>query len=147
MNFRTVLKKSDIPCIKEILESTGFFYKAEIDIALELVHENISKGEEKSGYFFILAEESDKPAAFSCFGPIPGTESSYDLYWIAVEKSQRGKGIGQILMDKSRENIRQRGGVNIWIETSSRPLYEPTRQFYIRYGCEKAGELSDFYGG
>lgn len=146
MNFRTVLKKTDIPCIKEILESTGFFYEAEIEIALGLVHENINKGEEKSGYFFILAEESDKPTAFSCFGPIPGTESSYDLYWIAVKKSHRGKGIGKILMNLSRKNIRERGGQNIWIETSSRPLYEPTRQFYISYGCHKTAELIDYYG-
>lgn len=146
MNFRNKLKPSDFEYLKEILVSTGFFYDSEIEIVLELAQENLDKGEEKSGYIFNIAEENLKPVAFTCYGAIPGTESSFDLYWIAVHKSFRGKGIGKILMDMAIEDIRKKGGENIWIETASRPLYEPTRQFYFAYGCEKVAELTEFYG-
>jgi ribosomal protein S18 acetylase RimI-like enzyme len=146
MKYRTSLKKSDIPSMKEILVSSGFFYDTEVEIALELALENLHKGAEKSGYNFILAEELERPLGFACFGPVPGTQSSYDLYWIAVHKSERGKGIGTILMNKTRETIKKQGGQNIWIETSSRPLYAPTRQFYRNYGCEQVAEINEFYG-
>ena len=44
------------------------------------------------------------------------------------------------------EHVEQLGGKNIWIETSGRPLYEPTRQFYLKYGCTLIAELPEFYG-
>ncbi|WP_229130274.1 GNAT family N-acetyltransferase [Ancylomarina sp. 16SWW S1-10-2] len=146
MNFRKELNKSDFEYLKEILVSTGFFYDSEVEIVKELVEENLEKGEEKSGYIFNIAEENGKPIAFTCYGEIPGTESSFDLYWIAVHKSSRNNGIGKILMDMAVEDIKKRGGENIWIETASRPIYEPTRQFYIAYGCKKVAELPAYYG-
>lgn len=146
MEYRSKLSASDMAPLEEILLSSGFFYDSEVDIALSLARENLEAGEEKSGYIFNVAEENGKPVAFTCYGKIPGTESSFDLYWIVVHKSQRGKGIGKILMNMAREDIGKRGGENIWIETSSRPLYQPTIHFYLSYGCEKVTELPDFYG-
>ena len=146
MNFRNKLKPSDIHHIKDIVISTGFFYDSEVDIALELVQEKLEKGEEASDYIFNIAEENNVPIAYSCYGKIPGTESSFDLYWIVVHNSYRGKGIGKIIMDMLAKDIKQRSGKTIWIETSSRPLYEPTRQFYLSYGCEIVAELHEFYG-
>lgn len=146
LNYRTVLKESDIKDLSEILVSTSFFYDSEVDIIRELVQENLAKGEDESGYIFNVAEKDSSPAAFTCYGPVPGTKSSFDLYWIAVHNKIRGQGLGKILMDMAVKDIRSRGGKNIWIETSSRPLYKPTRHFYLSYGCEKAAELDDYYG-
>lgn len=146
MDFRNQLKPSDIAHIKDIVISTGFFYDSEVDIALELAQENLEKGEETSEYIFNIAEENNIPIAYSCYGKIPGTENSFDLYWIVVHNSYRGKGIGKIIMDMLVKDIKKRSGTSIWIETSSRSLYEPTRQFYISYGCELVAELPEFYG-
>jgi len=146
MDFRSQLKPSDIAHIKDIVISTGFFYDSEVDIALELAQENLEKGEETSEYIFNIAEENNIPIAYSCYGKIPGTENSFDLYWIVVHNSYRGKGIGKIIMDMLVKDIKKRSGTSIWIETSSRSLYEPTRQFYISYGCELVAELPEFYG-
>lgn len=146
MNYRNNLTKTDLEHLKNILISSGFFYDSEVEIALELATENFEKGAEESGYIFTVAEENNLPVAFTCYGKIPGTESSFDLYWIAVHESQRGKGLGKILMGMMMEDIKEKGGENIWIETSSRPLYEPTRNFYLNYGCEKVAELPEFYG-
>jgi hypothetical protein len=49
-------------------------------------------------------------------------------------------------MKQIEEDIKSMGGKNIWIETSSRPLYDPTRMFYLKSGCEIIAELPDFYG-
>jgi len=103
-------------------------------------------GEEKSGYIFNIAEENNKPVGFTCYGFIPGTADSYDLYWIVVHQSQRGKGIGKVLLDMAVEHVGKLGGKNVWIETASRPLYEPTRKFYIKNGCDIITELPNYYG-
>ncbi len=146
MDFRKKLKESDVKSIKEILESTGFFYDYEVDIAIELAQENLAKGEEISGYIFIIVEEAGNPEAFACYGKTPCTADSFDLYWIAVHENQKGKGIGKQLMKLVEENIAELSGRNIWIETSSRPLYDPTRKFYLNLGCKIVAELPNFYG-
>lgn len=146
IKFRSTLKDPDVMAIREILNSTGYFYDYEIDIAEELATENLQKGEHKSGYIFNIAEMNGIPIAFSCFGKTPCTADSFDLYWIAVHESQRGNGIGKVLMDMAVRDIAKLSGKNIWIETSSRPIYESTRQFYLKYGCEIIAELPNFYG-
>ena len=50
------------------------------------------------------------------------------------------------LMQRTEEMIRARGGRRVYIETSSRPQYEPTRGFYRRCGYHEAAHLPDFYG-
>jgi ribosomal protein S18 acetylase RimI-like enzyme len=146
MNFRKEIKETDINYFKEILISTGFFYDFEVEIAAELAQENLEKGEDKSGYIFTVVEDEGEVVGFSCYGKTPCTAASYDLYWIAVHQNQKGSGIGKTLMKMLEKHVAELGGKNIWIETSGRPLYEPTRQFYLKYGCNLIAELPEFYG-
>ncbi|MDD3716439.1 MAG: GNAT family N-acetyltransferase [Candidatus Marinimicrobia bacterium] len=146
LKFRNELRESDVAAIREILRSAGFFYEHEIDVAVELAEENLKKGEEASGYIFLIAEDSRGPLAFACYGKTPCTADSYDLYWIAVHHILRGQGWGKKIMQMVSDGVRRLGGKNLWIETSSRPLYEPTRKFYLKNGCELVAELPDFYG-
>lgn len=146
MKLRRELKKSDIEAVREILKSTGFFYEFEIKVALELVQMNLEKGERESGYVFIIVERDEQPIAFACYGKNPCTIDSYDLYWIVVRQDQKGGGIGKILMKKVEEDVAKSGGKNLWIETSSRPIYESTRAFYIKTDFEIVAELPDYYG-
>lgn len=146
MLFRKQLNQSDVSHLKEILISTGFFYDSEVEIVEELALENLEKGEEKSGYIFNIAEENGLPVGFTCYGNIPGTADSFDLYWIVVHQSQRGKGLGKTLFSMALQDISTMKGKNVWIETSSRALYEPTRQFYIKADCELIAELPNYYG-
>jgi len=145
MKFRTTLQAEDIPFLKDILISTGFFYDSEVKIVEELAQENLKKGE-KSGYLFNLALEGEKPIGFTCYGKIPGTADSFDLYWIAVHPSQQGKGLGKELFTQALNDIALRSGKNVWIETSSRDLYLPTREFYEKAHCELVANLPNFYG-
>ncbi len=82
---------------------------------------------------------------YACYGPIALTVGSFDLYWIAVDKSVQGQGLGRKIMDKVAEIIRSEGGRNIYIETSTKPHYLATRAFYERCGCPLVATLEDFY--
>ena len=145
IHFRIKTLKEDENNIRDIVTSTGFFNQEEIDIAVELVTENLQKGEEVSGYHFIFAEIDGKTVGYSCFGPIPATKLSYDLYWIAVHENNRGMGIGKKLLVESEKAIKKMGGQRVYIETSSRAQYDPTRAFYTGCNYETAAILEDFY--
>ena len=131
--------------IRELVEVTGFFYKAEIDVAEELVRERLSKGRE-SGYYFVLAEDNERLAAYTCYGPIACTASSYDLYWIAVHPEFQGMGLGKRLLKVTERLIREAGGTRVYAETSQRPQYASTRSFYESRGYHQESLLSEFYG-
>jgi ribosomal protein S18 acetylase RimI-like enzyme len=143
--FRKKLIPGDIRSIGELLESTGFFHSYEIDVARELATLNHEKGAEASGYHFIIAHESDQMLGYCCYGLNPCTESSYDLYWIAVHKNQMRQGIGRRLMMMAEQEVAKMGGTIVWLETSGRAIYEPTRSFYIAQKYEKVAVMPDFY--
>jgi len=146
-SLRDSVLPGDAAAVRAIVESTGFFSDAEIGMAAELVQERLERGE-ASGYHFLFAEpagRSGEPTGFTCFGPIACTAESYDLYWIAVRAGVRGRGLGTRLLEQTEERIRRMGGRRVYVETSSRPQYEPTRGFYSSRGYRVETVLDDFY--
>jgi GNAT superfamily N-acetyltransferase len=143
--FREEVRPSDARDVREITESSGFFYPEEIDIAVELVEEGLARGI-ASGYHFLFADRDGRTVGYSCFGPIACTRESFDLYWIAVHSELRGSGLGTRLLSESERRIREMGGSRVYVETSSRSLYEPTRTFYLSRGYREEARLRDFYG-
>jgi GNAT superfamily N-acetyltransferase len=135
---------TDINDIVSIVRSTGFFNAEELDVAVELVEERLTKGT-ASGYYFLFLELDKKVTGYSCFGPIPGTLTSFDLYWVAVHNESRGKGLGKIIMERSEKEIARMSGNRVYVETSSRSLYIPTRKFYEGCGYRVEAVLKDFY--
>ena len=143
-NFRRTLKKSDPETVREIVKSTDFFNDEEIDIAVELVDEYLYKGIE-SGYLFIFVESEKKTMGYSCYGKIPGTKNSFALYWIAVHEKYRNQGLGKLLLQETEKDIFNQGGHGIYVETSSRAQYVPTRMFYENNGYLLKTRFEDYY--
>jgi len=144
IEYRYFLKPLDKKYIREILDSTKVFFDFEINTALEIVDEYFQK-EDKSGYYFILAELEGKVIGYVNYGMVPCTQTSWDIYWIAVKKDIMNKGMGSELMARTEEMIKKMKGKNIWIETSSRKDYDPTRAFYEKLNYTIEAELKDFY--
>lgn len=144
ITYRHDVEPKDKENIRLILESSGFFFPDEIDAAVELVDERLMKGI-RSGYYFLFAEQGDRVLGYTCFGPIACTKASYDIFWIAVHHDLRGQGVGKKLLAKTEQMIINLGGERIYIETSGRKLYEPTRLFYHNFGYQEEAILKDFY--
>jgi D-alanine-D-alanine ligase len=144
LKFRYSPEKDDCSKIRELVRKTGFFSKEEERVAIELIEEKLSLGS-KSTYEFIFAEKDGVLVGYTCYGLIPLTKSSYDLYWIAVETAFQGGGIGRILLKMTENRIRKSGGQQLYSETSSRDQYIPTRKFYQRCGYKKGADFRDFY--
>lgn len=144
LEWRSAPRAEDEAAVRRVIESTGFFHPFEVEIAVELVQERLTKGP-ASGYEFVFVEQAGVVLGYACYGLIGCTEGSYDLYWIAVDSQHQGRGLGRQLLKQAEQAIRQRQGRRIYIETSNRPLYQSTRGFYEKSGYREEAVLKDFY--
>lgn len=147
MRWRTTVQTTDAEAVKAIVTDTGFFSAEEVLVAIELVDETLSRGK-ASGYEFVFVDAPGEPGkllGYTCYGLIPATESSFDLYWIAVSPDHQGQGLGAELMRESERLARAAGATQMYADTSGREQYAPTRAFYERMGYEKAAVLRDFF--
>jgi len=140
------ITRADRAALEKILSSSGYFYDFEIEVALSLADETIEKGQEKSGYYWVRLLDNGEIIGFACFGPNPSSVHSWDLYWIAIHEEHRKKHYGSLILKNAEERISSLEGKIVWIETSGRPLYEPTRHFYLKNGYELEATLREFYG-
>jgi ribosomal protein S18 acetylase RimI-like enzyme len=139
------LEIKDRELIKIILEETKVFHQEEIVVAIELIDIYLNNKEQKDYELFSCVDDSDKVLGYTCTGPTPMTEGTYDLYWIAVSPASHGKGIGKYLLSFIENKIKKDGGRLIIAETSSRDDYENTRQFYIHADYTEVSRIKDYY--
>jgi ribosomal protein S18 acetylase RimI-like enzyme len=144
ITFRSAVKSNDPAVVEAIVRSTEFFREDEIPVAVELVEERLKKGV-ASGYEFLFAETEGKTVAYSCYGLIACTLHSYDLYWIVTHKDFMYRGIGKRLLQETEHAIKDAGGHGIYVETSSKDQYTPTRAFYEKNDYILKATFQDFY--
>ena len=145
ISFRDEVRPDDCETVRRIVDATGYFAPAEIGVAVELVQENLTKGAAASGYCFLFAERVGETLGYVCYGPIPCTISSYNLYWIAVHPAHQREGIGRALMRELEKRVATAHGTRIYIDTSYKAQYEDTRSFSESLGYELDAILRDFY--
>ena len=136
--------EEDRDAIMKTVVDTDFFRHNEVTIALEVLDDSLKCGE-NGEYQSYTAEIEGRVAGWVCFGHTPCTVATYDLYWIVVSPDFQGKGVGKALMEHAEKIIKEAGGELIVVETSGRPIYNPTRQFYLKLGYKEETRISDFY--
>jgi ribosomal protein S18 acetylase RimI-like enzyme len=138
------LRHDDIPVLEEILVATRAFTDAEVAVAVELL-EAVASDPLQQDYEVAVADIGDRVAGYVLFGPVPLTEGNYDLYWIAVDPDTQGSGVGRRLMKHVEDQVCQRGGRMLCLETSSQGGYLRTRSFYEQAGYIEESCIHDFY--
>ena len=152
------LRLADRARVSELLIATAAFSSEEVAVALELFDSRRPEpfasleGKLREGpapevpdYEFIGAFDGEQLIGYACFGPTPATEGTYDLYWLAVDPAAQGRGAGRTLVRAVEQELAQRGGRLLVVETSSRADYLRTREFYARRGYAEAARVRDFY--
>lgn len=142
--IRDTVKETDIKTIEKIVRSSGYFNEEEIQIAIELIEERLKKGID-SGYHFNFLEVNNETIGYICFGRIPLTKSSFDLYWIAIDEKYRGKGYGKYLLSYGEGYMKKLGALNVYVETSTKKQYKSTRIFYKKMKYKKVAIFKNFY--
>jgi len=137
------LHREDRLPLKTMLEATRVFTVPEIDIAMELIDAVLDVPGQQD--YVIAVYDHGGPAGYYCIGPTPGTDGTFDLYWIAVDPLRHGHGIGSALDRHAMAYIRSPNGRLIIAETSSTPRYDLTRRFYQTRKYAELARIRDYY--
>jgi len=136
---------SDRAAVVGIVESVHNFNQAEIACALELVDIYL-KDKAQADYRIAVVEDcTSSVRAYACWGPVPLTSGTYDLYWIATHPGSQGQGFGRALMSYVETKVLEEKGRLLLIETSSKESYENTIEFYRSMQYEEILRIRDFY--
>lgn len=128
----------------EIGRSTKKFAPAEIEILREVLED--WQNNPDTTYIVFDEEIDSKIVGFIIFGLVPLTKFSWDIYWIAVDGSCQGKGIGRKLLQRTEDYLlRRQKRIILRAETSGKKEYAPTRAFYIKTQFKEALRIPDFY--
>jgi ribosomal protein S18 acetylase RimI-like enzyme len=138
------LRREDRAPLKQLVEDTGVFSDDEVAIALELIDVVLDKPGQQD-YHIAVSDVAGEVSGYYCLGPTPGTNGTFDLYWIAVAPACHGTGIGAALDRHAEEYVRVAGGRLIVAETSSTPRYDATRAFYRRRGYAEVARIKNYY--
>ena len=150
------LRHEDRARVSQLLIATAAFSSEEVAVALEIFDETFGaacRPERSAGsalavpdYEFVgTYDDHEGLVGYACFGPTPATEGTYDLYWLAVDPAAQGRGAGRSLVQWVEQELGKHGGRLLVVETSSRPDYAHTREFYARGGYIEAARVRDFY--
>jgi ribosomal protein S18 acetylase RimI-like enzyme len=139
------MQTADRSQIQKILNDTGFFSNAEIEVAMELVDIYLNKPDQKDYILYVTEGSGSQISGYICFGPTPVAEGTYDLYWIAVDPQSQNQGVGKKLLEFFEQEVTRRQGRLIIIETSSQEKYKATQAFYLHNNYHLAAQIKDFY--
>jgi ribosomal protein S18 acetylase RimI-like enzyme len=139
------LEEKDKDVIRTILHDAQMFRDDEIQVAMEVIDEYLDDPEDSDYWSYVAVDEKDRVAGFTVIGPNPITIGTYDLYWIAVDQSRQRSGIGRELITYAENRVLERKGRLIIAETSSKPTYLRTRNFYKQQGYSELAQIRDYY--
>lgn len=127
-----------------LARSTEVFNPQEMQV-LKSVLEDYRQNQGKN-YFLFEEKSSDKIAGFVIFGRTPITEFSWDIYWLVVDKTCQGKGLGRKLLREVESFILQKEKRFILkVETSTKKEYAHARNLYAKQSFKEAGRIPNFY--
>lgn len=139
-------RAADRAPILEVARDLGVFNAEDVDVVAELF-DGYLRDSIQSGYNFLTDRDPQSGAVlgFACWGPTSLSRGAADLYWIATARHAQGHGVGAALFRSVEAAARAVGRWLVIIWTSSRPDFEPARQFYQRMACELASCIDDLY--
>jgi len=137
--------EQDRESILEISRDVGVFTPEEVAVVDELLDIYLHEHDNHEYIFIVASDESGCILGYDCYGPTAMTDSTYDMYWLAVSKASQGRGVGKALMEHVERTLRAQGARLIVLETSGTPEYEPTRRFHEHCGYTGRLAVPDFY--
>jgi ribosomal protein S18 acetylase RimI-like enzyme len=131
--------------VLELLRGTGQFNDDEVHVAEELFDLGTGAPPSDPSYRWLAIFDGESLVGAACYGETPGTDRTFDLYWIAVQSGRQGTGFGTRLLQAVEHSVAKSGGRMLVAETSSRTDYLSARAFYCARGYAEAARIRDFF--
>lgn len=113
------------------------------DIA-ELAKELQNPGNQLNIKVVVLDENSQAIGYIEAKQPTD-TDTTWNIYWLAVSKDSRHNGTGTQLMTEIYKRIKAKGIGKIFVETCGCDGCISARNFYVKHGFKVVGILPDYY--
>jgi ribosomal protein S18 acetylase RimI-like enzyme len=134
------LVPADREAVRTMLVDCRAFSDVEVQVALDMVDDGL-----KGDYTLLAVETEGKLRAYACLGHARTTASAWYLYWICVDRSVQGSGVGRLLQASVEDAVRKFGGDRLVVEASGRPDNARVARFYRQAGYAQVGCIPDFY--
>lgn len=121
------------------------FSDEDVHCVEDLWKESIQSDTDPDRYHFIIAKNEKQILGFACYGHRPLTEGTYDFYWLGVDPAFQKRGIGKALIERVENEVRNKKGYLLIIETSSMEDFSSTRAIYVSIGYQLVAQIPDFY--
>jgi len=141
----SIANPADGEQIYQITTRTGMFNAEEEQCVADIWQQHLQFGRDGSGYTFYVDRDGECVLGYVCVGPRALTDRVYDLYWIVVDPQAQRQGVGARLLRRAEDDVRERGGRILVIETSGTQKYSGTRAFYLASGYLHEATLRDLY--
>lgn len=135
------VRASDRAAVERITRSSGLFREDEIPVAVEVFD---AAAASDPSYTALAAEADGRVVGWICWGPTPCTLGTWDLYWMAVDPTLQGTGVGTALIREMEHRLAGLARM-IVVETAGRADYAGTRAFYEARGYRAVATIPDFY--
>ena len=135
--------ESDKGMLTAIMGRISQFSPEELPVAEEVIDAALlHPGRDYTG---LVIDIEGKVSGFVIYGPTPLTHGTFDMYWLMVAPELQGNGAGKALVQAAEADMVRNGARLAVIETSSTPIYETARQFYVKRGYTLTCRLANFY--
>lgn len=139
------LRAADRASVEAMTRATTLFHPEEISVALDVFDAATGTGRRCDPDYETAGAEADGAlVGWICWGPTPCTHGTFDLYWIVVDPSSQGRGVGAALVEAMERQLAGRARL-IVVETAGRAEYVPTRAFYAARGYQVGARIADYY--
>lgn len=136
--------KSDLPALKEVLDSIELFPSEMLD---DMISDYFDNPDTQDIWFAATEDEneSDRPISIGYCAPEQLTEGTFNLYAIGVRSDIQGKGIGGKMMAFIEKHLKENGHRILLVETSGTDDFKATRKFYENLDYTKEAVIRDFW--
>jgi len=144
MKIRSLAQRDRARLHSMLMEAQVFTHE-EIEVATELIGIVLKDANQEDYRIDCMTNDEDQAIGYVCYGPVPMTQGTFDLYWIVVDPRCQGQGVGSRLLRFLEEVAREKKGRMILIDTSSIPEYEKAQKFYFHHGFQEVARVPDYY--
>jgi ribosomal protein S18 acetylase RimI-like enzyme len=134
------IKEQDLKHLKAVIDSNGLFPS---DLLDDMTSDFLTN--KTTTDIWLTKEVNNIPIAVIYCAPERMTEGTFNLYLIAIDKNQQGKGIGAEMMKYVENLLREKGNRILIVETSALPEFELTRKFYDKLSYKREAIIREFY--
>lgn len=137
------ITQEDSSIVIELAVTSGLFPADETEVLHKMMADYFG-GNVDNGHNCVIDEE-DEPLGVAYYAPALAADRTWYLTMIAVRRDSQGMGRGRALMQYVENILTESGQRVLLVETSGLPIFERTRQFYVKCGYEQEARIRDFY--